>query len=84
MTWVHTLVSRHVIGQYKQSLLDINECMTTYHDCHANAKCTDFIPSVDGKKFECECKGGYTGDGTVDCRGMVTLQYINNLLSNAK
>jgi hypothetical protein len=43
--------------------LDIDECFTGSHTCHANASCTDTIGS-----YTCTCFAGFTGNGTY-CEG---------------
>ena len=42
-------------------VLDIDECIS--NTCDSNAKCIDTINS-----YTCECKEGFTGDGT-SCTG---------------
>ena len=42
---------------------DIDECVDSANDCHSNATCNN----IDGG-FECTCKTGYTGNGTL-CLG---------------
>ena len=39
--------------------MDIDECATNKHDCHASAQC---INTADG--YECKCQTGFKGDGT--------------------
>lgn len=38
---------------------DIDECLLGLADCHYNAECINLPGS-----FNCECKGGYSGNGT--------------------
>ena len=45
--------------------LDIDECATAVHNCHANATCAN----TDGI-YTCTCNAGYIGDG-VTCHGKV-------------
>ena len=52
---------------------DINECPSPgveTHKCVKNATCTD----ADGS-YTCPCDAGFTGDGFVECTGMI-MQYI--------
>ena len=46
---------------YKISIkyLDIDECTDGVDDCDINGECTNTIGS-----FACNCKSGYSGDGT--------------------
>ena len=39
--------------------MDIDECATNKHDCHASAEC---INTTDG--YQCKCQTGFEGDGT--------------------
>lgn len=39
---------------------DINECRLGLHNCDVHAICTNTVGG-----FECSCKHGYSGDGTV-------------------
>ena len=50
------------------SILDINEC--TSNPCDTNAMCTNVIGS-----YTCECKGGFSGDGT-SCTGKCYHEYF--------
>ena len=43
---------------------DIDECLTSTHDCHTNADCTN-----NNGSFSCACMSGYTGNG-VNCEGV--------------
>ena len=43
---------------------DIDECLTSTHDCHSNADCTN-----NNGSFSCACMSGYTGNG-VNCEGL--------------
>ena len=52
---------------------DIGECTAGSHTCHVNADCTNTLGS-----FDCACRAGYSGDGTV-CGSK--LCYILQLLS---
>ena len=49
---------------------DINECNTTSHMCHANATCANSVGS-----YNCTCKHGYSGNGTV-CIGTCQCLYV--------
>ena len=44
---------------------DINECQQS-PVCHSMATCSNIRGS-----FSCQCKKGYTGDGKINCTGMV-------------
>ena len=46
-------------------LLDVNECTSATHKCHANADCVNTHGS-----YNCTCKAGYTGDGR-NCSGEI-------------
>ena len=48
---------------YVFCVVDINECDLDLDNCDENAACTD----TDGS-FTCECKDGFSGNGTV-CQG---------------
>ena len=50
---------KHTVSLY----LDIDECSTGSHTCHANATCTDTIDS-----YTCTCFACFTGNGTY-CEG---------------
>ena len=43
---------------------DIDECLTSTHDCHSNADCIN-----NNGSFSCACMSGYTGNG-VNCEGV--------------
>ena len=43
---------------------DIDKCQMANHACHENAECSN----TDGG-YECECRDGFTGNGT-HCDGM--------------
>ena len=43
--------------------LDVDECASASHKCHANADCANTHGS-----YNCTCKPGYTGDGH-NCTG---------------
>ena len=43
--------------------IDIDECATILHDCHANATCNNKNGS-----FGCICNYGYNGNG-ISCMG---------------
>jgi len=45
------------------SFLDIDECSSGVHTCHADARCTNTIGS-----YTCQCNPGYHGDGRT-CAG---------------
>ena len=47
---------------------DINECTKLPSFCHRNANCTNANGS-----YSCQCLTGYSGDGKVDCTGIVLL-----------
>ena len=47
------------LKQHVHTRTDVDECATNKDNCDANAVCTD---TKDG--FTCECKTGFTGDGT--------------------
>lgn len=57
-------------------LLDIDECVTGRHNCHADANCTNTKGS-----YYCTCHTGYSGDG-VTCQGR--LNVINLVLKDWK
>ena len=40
-------------------LTDVDECTSNVHNCHQQGICTNNIGS-----FSCQCKKGYTGNGT--------------------
>ena len=46
------------------SFLDIDECLKPFDHCDRHANCTNAVGS-----FVCACKGGYSGDGIVNCQG---------------
>ncbi|VDK42368.1 unnamed protein product [Anisakis simplex] len=56
---------------------NINECLRmSENDCDPNAKCIDKQPAIDGVRFKCECKTGFTGSGKIgqchdidECKG---------------
>ena len=54
------------------NISDINECPdgVNSHKCVDNATCTD----TDGS-YTCPCNAGFTGDGFVNCTGMI-IQYV--------
>uniref|UniRef100_A0A0G4I4I7 EGF-like domain-containing protein n=1 Tax=Chromera velia CCMP2878 TaxID=1169474 RepID=A0A0G4I4I7_9ALVE len=41
---------------------DADECLSSLHDCHSNAACTNTVDS-----FTCACNAGYSGDGITAC-----------------
>ena len=49
--------------------LDIDECASGTHNCHADANCTNTKGS-----FYCTCHTGYSGDG-VTCNGKLFPQF---------
>lgn len=49
--------------------VDINECTTNKHNCHAAAVCTNTIGS-----FSCACNSGLTGDG-VHCEDILECNF---------
>ena len=42
---------------------DVDECLTSTHNCDSNAACTNTVGS-----FFCTCSPGYSGDGMI-CAG---------------
>ena len=50
------------------NFLDINECTKLSSLCHQNANCINANGS-----YSCQCLTGYSGDGKVDCTGIVLL-----------
>ena len=50
--------------------VDIDECVTSTHNCSESADCTNTNGS-----FTCQCKEGYTGDG-IECGGMIYAQMM--------
>ena len=50
------------------NFVDINECTKLPSLCHENANCTNANGS-----YSCQCLTGYSGDGKVDCTGIVLL-----------
>ena len=42
---------------------DVNECLHSLHNCHAEAHCNNILGS-----FTCTCNPGWSGDG-VSCTG---------------
>uniref|UniRef100_A0A914YTE7 EGF-like domain-containing protein n=1 Tax=Panagrolaimus superbus TaxID=310955 RepID=A0A914YTE7_9BILA len=47
--------------------VNINECLKAAdNNCDDNAVCHDRQPALHGKRFECECKKGFEGSGTLD------------------
>jgi hypothetical protein len=44
---------------------DIDECAKMPGPCHPDATCTNKVPDGSGRGFECACKTGFTGDGSV-------------------
>ena len=50
------------------NFVDINECTKLPSLCHENANCTNANGS-----YSCQCLTGYSGDGNVDCTGIVLL-----------
>ena len=40
--------------------MDIDECSTFTHSCHADSDCTNTMGS-----YDCSCKDGFTGDGLI-------------------
>ena len=51
---------------------DIDECHTA-NTCHQNATCNNTKGS-----YNCTCKGGFKGDGRINCTGKVLLKSIPN------
>ena len=48
----------------KNFFVDVNECLTNSHDCHSDADCMNKIGS-----YNCTCRSGYVGNGTI-CTGI--------------
>jgi hypothetical protein len=44
---------------------DVDECKATPGPCHPDATCTNKTMDASGSGFECACKVGFTGDGSV-------------------
>ena len=55
-------------------LLDIDECATSGHSCHAQATCSNTQGS-----YSCMCNPGYNGDGT-SCQGMLNTILLADML----
>ena len=55
-------------------LLDIDECATSGHSCHAQATCSNTQGS-----YSCMCNPGYNGDGT-SCGGMLNSTLLADML----
>ena len=47
-------------GQNDNGCMDIDECSTFTHSCHADSDCTNTMGS-----YDCNCKDGFTGDGLI-------------------
>jgi hypothetical protein len=45
--------------------VDVDECKATPSPCHPDATCKNTTPDAKGVGYECTCKAGFTGDGTV-------------------
>ena len=52
-----------MVSIYSTNILDIDECETT-NNCHTNSHCSNNPGS-----YECTCKEGYSGNGTL-CAGI--------------
>uniref|UniRef100_A0A9J2Q363 EGF-like domain-containing protein n=1 Tax=Ascaris lumbricoides TaxID=6252 RepID=A0A9J2Q363_ASCLU len=58
---------------------NINECMRiSENNCDPNANCIDREPAIDGIRYECSCKKGFSGNGTMghcvdinECNGTI-------------
>ena len=53
------------------SVIDIDECLECYNDCHYNARCTNTLGG-----YTCECYPGYEGNGT-HCIGRFHLKILS-------
>ncbi len=69
-TKIFTVIKFVIYGIY---YLDIDECSLKISDCHDDAICTNMIGS-----FSCQCREGFTGDGS-NCQGRDKLIFLINV-----
>ena len=55
------------------NLLDLDECATGMHGCHAQASCRNTAGS-----YSCKCNSGYYGNGT-SCKGILNTILLASL-----
>ena len=77
-THTHASLYPTIFDESFTFLSDINECRAGTAQCHLAADCTNTVGF-----YRCDCKSGYSGDGTSTCTGE-TAQQVYDVTVNCE